>query len=241
MPNWCYTSVCFKGKPENIIKLRIDIMDATKWSGEHPSYCNLRYFLSLSNFDTISYRQKYDDLHEYINTRGSIYDHKSCNLHKSDSDLLYFPVLEMAWDNDYQILSLISLLYDVKFSACSQEPGMDIYHKCKNMDTDIFDFDYCIIPDAEQFEQALSDANYVKDLSDIEYENLVNRDSEDESKILDILKKFNIDYSIETIYQIETPLIYGVYYDYIYGVSYDKPQFANYPTLDPFNINNKVI
>ena len=53
MPNWCTTSVAFKGKPEIINKLRENVQKATDWYYENSFFTSMRYFLSLSNFDSV--------------------------------------------------------------------------------------------------------------------------------------------------------------------------------------------
>lgn len=74
MPNWCYTQVCFKGNPENIMRLVKDVESSDEWNHKNGTlFCNLRYFLSLNNFDTVSYLQRYNNYFNSPNFRGYIY------------------------------------------------------------------------------------------------------------------------------------------------------------------------
>lgn len=239
MPNWCYTKVCFRGKPENITNLRNDILLAEEFNKQYGSlWCNIRYLLSLKGFDNASYYQRFPN-DSAPNFRG--YVHDSILTEEKDGDyLLYYPTFEMAWDTDYEVLQIISMLYGVEFSAYSEEPGMDIRHKCRNGDIDECDFDYTIIPNYEQYENALGQDPELD--NDISYDNPVKQGSEDQKVILDILKDLGIEYRVERIPEVPVPTPYGVYYHYIYGVAYDTDTFKtfyDYPELDRFNIINK--
>ena len=227
MPNWCMTNVCFKGKPENIQRLRRDIEKTAKWTKEHGKYfCNLRYFLSLNNFDPVSYQR--------CNFRGNTYDY---NTNQDPESTEYYTLFEMAWYTDYEILQLISVLYDVEFSAYSEEPGMGIYEKCRNGNIDTYDFDYVISPDYDQFEKALDeDPDGIEELC---YSNPVKIGSSDEKDIIDLLNDCGIKYDIINIDNWDAPNIYGVYYQLIYGVDYDNIETGfvphRYPGIDRFN------
>lgn len=235
MPNWSYARICFKGKPDDINRLRENVSKATKWSYKNPYWTNLRYFFSLSGFDSVSYRERFSTYYDR-NFRGNILD----TWLKSEEDgeyLLYYPSMESAWWTDYEVLQLITMLYNVEFSAYSEEPGIGIYDKCKNGTIDTYDFDYSIVPDYEQFEAAIDED---PDGLDLDYDNPVKNGSEEEKEILKILRDHNIDYDARVIDNIPVPVPYGVYYHYIYGVCYDKNKDNinyNYPDLDPFNIN----
>lgn len=233
MPNWCYTRVCFKGKPENIIRLRKDIENAANFTKANPRYCNLRYLLSLNNFDTVSYLQRYKDSYD-CNFRGSVYDYPY-QPEENNGYLLYYPSFEMAWDMDYNVLQLISIIYGVEFSAYSEESGMGIRTKCKNGSIDTYDFDYTIIPDIEQFEDAI---NEDPEGLDLDYDNPVKYKSAEALEIKKILHDCNIEYDIQEIEEVPVPIPYGVYYHYIYGVRFDTEFdkiWNGYPYSDPFN------
>lgn len=236
MPNWCTTSVAFKGKPENINKLREDVQKATDWYYENSFFTSMRYFLSLSNFDTVSYVQRYRDYYSAPNFRGSIYDSSFKCVECEDGELKYFATLEMAWNTDYEVLILISKLYDVKFSAYSEEFGMGIFTRCSNGLVDDYDYNFIIKPDYEQLEEFQEENNYKLD---IDYYNPVKNCSEDVNEIIDTLRMHNIDFGIEPIERFYSPQlrIYGIYQHYIYGVDYDEKESWNqsYPGLDRFN------
>ena len=236
MPNWSCASICFRGKPDDINRLRTNVAKATDWHRQNPYWCNLRYFFHLSGFDTVSYKERFSVYDR--NFRGSIFDSHL----ESDEDgeyLLYYPSMESAWWTDYEVVQLISMIYNLEFSAYSEEPGMGIYDKCRNgeLDTYEYDYDYIITPDYEQFEAALEEDPEGLYLG---YDNPVKIGSSEEKEILKILKDCNIDYHTKEIETIPTPIPYGVYYHYNYGVCYDDDhhnRFYNYPDLDPFNIN----
>lgn len=234
MPNWCYTQVCFKGKPDNINRLATDIEIATEFTRENGSFwCNVRYFLSLSNFDTVSYSERFAPNYYHPPTfRGYVYDNpniKQCD----DGDLCYYPYFEMAWNTDYELLELISLIYGVKYSAWSAEPGMGIYHKYRNDETiNDNNYDTVIKPDYEQLEDA-----YEKNPNlDIDYE--IPLMIKDAQNIIQNLRCNGItQYDFETVKEQVPEPVYGVYYKYIYGVAYDDEhaKFRDYPELDRFN------
>lgn len=236
MPNWCTTSVAFKGKPENINKLHEDIQKATEWYHQNSFFTNMRYFLSLSNFDTVSYLQRYNDRYSAPNFRGSVYDtHWKC-VQCEDSELKYSAILEMAWNTDYELLILISKLYNVKFSAYSEEFGMGIFTRCSNGLVDDYDYDFIIVPDYEQFEEYQEENNYKLD---IDFYNPVKNCSEEVNEIINTLRMYNINFDITPIERIYSPQlkIYGIYQHYMYGVIYDDDNMWNksYPGLDEFN------
>lgn len=238
MPNWCITSVAFKGKPENIKRLYDDIQKVTEWAGDNPFYCNMRYLLYLNNFDTVSYIQRYPDRWIAPNFRGSAYDYRRFpyeDLPKcEDGDVVYYTTLEMAWNTDYELLQIISMIYDVEFSAFSEEPNMDIYTRCGNGLIDDFDYTHIIRPDYDQFEEFQEESNYSLD---IDYINAVKNGSSEMTSIIEELKKNGIEFTTETVQHVLTPKIYGIYYHYIYGVDYDgDPMWSNeYPGTERFN------
>lgn len=234
MPNWCYTKVCFKGKPENINKLRADISKSTEWLHRNPSWCNIRYFLSLSNFDTLSYLNTVSNQYDY-NFRGSVYD-TYLESEECGEYLLYYPSFETAWWMDFGLLQIISMIYGVEFSAYSEEPNMGYYGKCKNGSIDIFDYDYNIIPDYEQLENAIENNPEL----DIDYNIPVKIGEANHEDIIDELKSYNIEFDITVIEDEKVPYIHGIYYHYIQGVAYEDDlhnRVHNYPELDLFNIN----
>ena len=239
MPNWCFTRVCFKGKPDNINRLRSDIAKATEWGYRNPLWCNIRYFLSLSGFDAVSYEQRM--INKYIpqmhdcNFRGNVFD-TYLQSEECGEYLLYYPSFETAWWMDYGLLQIISINYNVEFSAYSDEPGMGYYGKCKNGSIDTYDYDYRIIPNYEQLEEAVENNPELE----IDYDIPVKIGDSNIESIIEELKKHNIEYNIGHIEEEEAPKIYGIYYHYKYGVCYDDEihnKIYNYPELDPFNIN----
>ena len=240
MPNWCYTQVCFRGKPENIERLIKDVEAATKFHSNNRLFCNIRYFMHLNGFDTVSYYERFKN--KYIpnyydcNFRGSIIDGEEYE--EEDGLVSYYPTFEMAWYTDYQLLQLISMIYDVKFSAYSEEPGCEIYDKCRNDSSiDEYDFDYIISPDYEQFEEAL-ECDYNHEIEDLGYDNPVKDGDPEAEDMIRTLEKHGIEYNIKPIQSYPVPTPFGVYYHYTYGVIYDTNenyQFFRYPELDPFN------
>jgi hypothetical protein len=241
MPNWCYTTVCFKGKPENIKALRQDIEATTEFTHEHGGlWTNIRYLLSLKGFDTVSYYERFPNRYTAPSFRGYVYDTPLKEADDGDY-LLYYPTFEMAWDMDYEVLQIISMLYGVEFSAYSEESGMCIRHKCRNGDIEYCDFDYSIVPDYEQFESAIEENPEIE--SDIGWDNPVKQGSTEQTAILGLLKELGINYHIEHIPEVPVPTPYGVYYHYTYGVRYDDENFKKfyeYPGLDRFNIINNI-
>lgn len=234
MPNWCYSSVCFKGKTENIKRLQNDIELANEFAHRNPMFCNIRYFLSLNGFDIVSYKERFDS-HYDTNFRGSIYSNR-CNPEDfNDEYSLYYPYIETAWWMDYGLLQIISLIYNVKYSCYSEEPNMCIYTKCRNSELDTYDYDYCIRPDYEQMEEAIDNNPELE----INYINPVKIGEPETDALLDLLKDNNIQFEIEPITEEAAPIPYGVYYHYNIGVTYDSDtykKFYEYPELDPFNI-----
>lgn len=240
MPNWCYTQVCFRGKPENIERLAKDVDKATEFLRNNRGYCNIRYFMQLNNFDTVSYRERFQNKyipHYYdCNFRGSVY---SANYDIEDVTeegyISYYPTFEMAWYTDYQLLQIISMIYDVKFSAYSEETGCQIYDKCRNDESiDEYDFDFIISPDYEQYEEALEEGI---DL-DMCYVNPVKDGDADMTYILKTLTSHDIKYDIQSVEALPVPSPFGVYYHYLYGVIFDtdiEMKFCRYPETDEFN------
>lgn len=241
MPNWCYTQVCFKGKPENIRRLEKDVEAATQFHSNNRSFCNIRYFMHLNGFDTVSYAERY--INKYIpryydcNFRGSVIDSEE-EYELEDGIMVYYPTFEMAWYTDFQLLQLISMIYDVTFSAYSEEPGCQVYEKCKNNDSiDEYDFDCIISPDYDQFEEAL-EGDYDHEIDDLGYDNPVKMGDDDYNRIINVLKKHDIEYDIKVIETYPPPIPFGVYYHYMYGVIFDDDfhvKFSRYPEIDEFN------
>jgi hypothetical protein len=128
------------------------------------------------------------------------------------------------------------MIYGVDFAAYSEETGMGLYSTCRNCDMDIFDYDRVIIPDSEQFENAIEED---PEGLDIDYTNPVKSNSKEEKEIIGILNDCNIQYYTEPIEEVPVPFPYGVYYHYMKGVIYDNDidiKHYRYPELDPFNI-----
>lgn len=233
MPNWCITSVAFKGKPENIKRLSEDLEKVAQWRDANPFYCNMRYLLYLNNFDTVSYIQRYPNRYIAPNFRGSAYDSYR-SIKCEDGDYILYTGLEMAWNTDYEVLQIISMLYDVEFSAFSEEPNMAIYTRCGNGLIDDFDYTHIIRPDYDQFEEFQEESDYALDM---DYINAVKNGSAEMTYIIDTLKKNGIKFTTEGVQHVLTPKIYGIYYHYIYGVDYDSdPMWNNeYPGTERFN------
>ena len=238
MPNWCMTNVCFKGKPENINKLKDAISNANDWGHENPMFCSVRHLLSLADFDTVSYLQRYPNYYSQPRFRGNVYDTCRPCTECEDGDILYHPVFEMAWNTDYTTMQLLSKIYGVEFSAYSVEDGMDFRHKCRNGDVDYNDYDYTIYPDMENLPEDI-DEDDVYDKYD--YGIPVKRGSNIEKDLLEEFKLDRITPEFREIDEADIPDIFGVYYHYIYGVAYDDeiPLSRNYPGSDPFNIYSK--
>lgn len=241
MPNWCCTQVCFKGKHEDIQRLANDIHEATEFYHKTSLYTNLRYFLYLNQFDSTSYLESFPErnLKNLLSDnyppsfRGYIID-QNLKIENHGDYSLYHAYFEMAWNMDYHILSLISKLYNVEFSAYSEEPGMDIHHKCKNGSIDTYDYDFTITPDYEQLDDEMErDPNF-----DAVYDIPVMKDNYREDPDVQELVKRGISYEIKDIEIIPAPVIFGIYYKYIFGVIYDDDihnKFCKYPEIDPFN------
>lgn len=233
MPNWCYTDVCFRGNPENINKLYDDIHSSIIWMRENKyNYVNLFYFFSLNNFDAETYLNRYTKRlylgnsighHMWfplrISFRGSFVDYSAIT-NNDDGTCTLNAVLEMAWNTDYEILHLISIMYNVKFSAYSEELGMGIHTKCRNCDLQDFNFDIVVYPDSEQAEEFMDkfhDADgelypTAFKLNDPEYNNFIK-----------FLNDTDIDYYTQDVVEINANelAVYGVYYDPITGVTYE--------------------
>lgn len=246
MPNWCYTQVCFKGKPEDIQRLANDIRKATEFYHRNTMYTNLRYFLRLNGFDTVSYLERFpgrslENLFSDMyppSFRGSVFD-DNIKIENNGEYAYYRVYFEMAWNMDYHVLSVISKLYNVEFSAYSEETGMQIYHKCKNGSVDEYQYDFIVLPDYEQLEDEMErDPKF-----DAVYEIPVySNDYRDDEDVKELIKR-GISYDIENIEVVPAPIIFGIYYKYIYGVIYDDDlhnKFYLYPEIDPFNKTNKI-
>lgn len=237
MPNWCYIQVCFKGSKDNIKRLIHDIECASEFNKKYGRrWCNIRYFLSLSNFDTVSYLETNNKTTYDCNFRGNIYSYSHTVYTDDEENMYYHPIIELAWDNDYHLIQLISILYNVEYSAYSEEEGMGIYSKCKNSDNiSAYDFDFCIRPDSEQLENALEENPEL----DIDY-SIPIKIGDDIKCITNNLFDHNIEYDIYEVEKIEPPDIYGVYYKYIFGIDYDyekqKLVYGRYPGIDRFNM-----
>lgn len=244
MPNWCITSVLFKGKPENIKRLANDIGLAIEWHHNNPFFCNVRYLLHLINFDTVSYLQRWSNPYDAPRFRGSVFDSEWRFDECEDGDLLYCVNLEMAWYTDYDALQIIAMNYGVEYSAHSEEPNCEVYTKCRygqtipKYDQD-YDLDFFICPNYEQYEQVQEECDYQLEL---DYENGVKVGSNEEKVIMNTIQELGIEYYKNSIEEIPVPQIYGVYYHYIYGVDYDDEfhqNYCRYPGIDRFNIYNK--
>lgn len=220
MPNWCYTTTCFKGSLENITRLADDIYKTIEWTKENNyEYCNLFHFFSLNDFDVDSYITRFKKRWDRPNFRGSIIDNYPFIIEYYGDYALLYPSFETAWWMDFNILHLISMLYNVEFSAYSEEPSMEIYTKCKNGSIDTFDYDIAICPDWEQ----IDDDEYYS------YADLITSGKKDDPRVINEIKRLddhNIDYEIlDVLDDTSDPKIYGTYYGpAINGVYYDTPE-----------------
>ena len=232
MPNWCYTDVCFRGTQENINKLCDDINKSIEWMKRNKyQYVNLFYFFSSNNLNVDSYLNRYTKRiylgmpfgnHMWfpmrISFRGSFVYHGP-TVNNDDGTCTLYAVLEMAWNTDYEILKLISTMYNVEFSAYSEEPGNGIFTKCRNCNLPDFNFNIVVTPDYDQAEQAMDknpDLEFYQmpfKTSDPEYENFIKR-----------LNENKVEYGTDEVEEIDANdlAVYGVYYDPITGVTYDK-------------------
>lgn len=215
MPNWCQSRVCFEGSLDNISKLAEDMYKAIKYRIDNNyHYTNIWYLLSLKDFNTEEYnKSRYgDNYFTHTNFRGSVetFDTRcpiQINYYGDYAKLhLYF---ETAWYMDYNVLHLICMLYNVKFSAYSEEPGMCLYNKCRNAEIDDYDYDYVIYPDCEELEEAMEKDKYFE----IDYTIPVKNGQE--KYIIETLNQHNISYKTIPTDQIDDSelSIYGVYYD----------------------------
>lgn len=231
MPNWCCTSVRFKGSKESIKRLADDFQKSMIWGDENPLYCNLHHFFSLSGLDVKTYLNRYtkriylgklrDENWWYpirINFRGSVVH---SNISEDDNGTYLDASLEMAWNTDYEILHLISKIYNVEFGAYSEELGMWFFTKCRNGDINDYNFDHVIAPNYEQVEEA---ADYDSSYWDLSYPTPVMANSSKEQHILNKLNEADIEYTKEEVEEIDSKklIVYGVYYDPIKGVIYDN-------------------
>lgn len=233
MPNWCCTDVCFRGAPENINKLCEDINSSIKWMIQNKyKYVNLYYFFSLNGLNVEDYLNKYtkriylgDPFGKQlwfplrISFRGSVIESTRPVINNQNETSTIYTTFEIAWNTDYEILSLISTFYNVEFSAYSEEPSMGIFTKCSNcnMEND-YDYDIIVSPDYEQAEEVMEkypDLELYRTpfkLNDPEYKYFIQK-----------LDDNKIEYSIDKIEEINSDelYVYGVYYEPVNGVTYD--------------------
>lgn len=210
MPNWCYTTASFKGKPENILRLANDIYKSIEWMrNNNYSHCNIGYFFSLNGFDIKLYNKNYPK-NESIQLRCSIAEDYPLRLEYYGSFAVIYPIFESAWYMDYNILHLISLIYNVEFSAYSEEPNMDLFAKCKNGFENTYDYDYVLRLDPDAVDEILEyDSN-----CDLDYNMAIKENDPHTKFIMNEIKENNIEYTKETIYNDHYgSTIHGVYYD----------------------------
>lgn len=226
MPNWCMTRAHFRGDTENIFRLNKDIQDSMKYQKENDyKYLNLPYFFSLNNFDVNAYSNKFKTMLPGIfstNFRGNISLDDITIMDIDDNNLAsIYPTFETAWDIDYDVLRLISMMYNLEFSAYSEEFGMGFCVKCRNGDLDTYDYDIAISPDYSQIYD--QDEEYQKEIDYCDFAGKL--DSDEIEKSIKLLKERNIDYNIYPVPEEDRESkIYGVYYDPIPGVIYDTPK-----------------
>ena len=224
MPNWCYTQICFKGKEEDIQRLHNDIQKCLQFDKRNPWHCNLYYFYALNGIECTSYANKSDGYNGMF--RGYFYD---SYIEDGDNSTHLYATLDTAWSIDYEIIFLICKMYNVEFSAYSEEPNMDIFMTCHNTKRPYYDYDTLIRPDYDQFDEAIEkEPNF-----DLDWYRAGNRNDTWLQDYIDELKFRNIEYSIESIYEANyddfpiqgvyySTLPEGVTYGEIVGVTYDK-------------------
>ena len=210
MPNWCYSNVHFEGAISNITELAENIYKSITWMKENKyGYLNIPYFFSLKGFDVDSYTSRFIGPCR-INFRGSISTDFPLKIYYYGDYACINTWFETAWYMDYDVLHLISMLYNVKFSAYSEEPNMDLFTKCSNAEINTYNYDYVIRPDYEQLENH-------NENNEVEFDYIIPVKDDDNSSrlVIDALGSFNIDYEkvpIEDQSDLGTN-IYGVYYD----------------------------
>lgn len=222
MPNWCYTPVCFKGSLENITRLAEDIHETIEWTKEKKyEYLNISHFFSLNGLNVDNYCNRYKDHYHSPNFRGSIVNGFPMKIMYHGDYALLFVDCETAWYMDFNILKLICDIYNVTFSAYSEEPNMDIFTTCTN-DSSIryYNYNKLITPDYDDLEEELDrDIYFEMDyhipalIGDLTYTRTINE-----------LENRGIGYKVSDItpsYLEDNVNLYGVYYDTIPGVSYD--------------------
>lgn len=208
MPNLCYTDICFKGKLENICRLVNDVLRSVKYMKEtNYKYYNIGYFLSLSNFDLDIYNN--DPNTKDIQRRCSIIGDYPLNIECYEDYAIAHLHCESAWYMDYNIFYLISLLYQVEFSAYSEEPCMDYYEKGKNGTEDTYDYDRILHLDADKVEYELD----INKSTILDYHMPVKSDSYYTESLIDYIDERGIPYEEETIPKCDESTIHGIYYD----------------------------
>lgn len=207
MANSCFTSVCFSGDPYNIYKLSKDIQETLEWSSINYSYWNINYFFNINGVDLFRYNKSHDH-RDHISVRSSIVNFKLLFEYPGSMNMpkLYVGI-DSAWDIDYGILSLISMIYNLEFSAYSEEPNLDVFEKCRNGKDTYFDYDYAIRIDIE------NDKDFYR-IDDIGL-GYINpcKSGDEEASIIKQLKDNNFNYEKEMVTEIDPPLLYGIYYD----------------------------
>lgn len=219
MPNWCYSNVCFKGNHDNIYKLKQDVEKAFKFSRDNGYYyCNISFLLLQQGFRT----EIYNESSPYrINFRGSVIEGYNIIKNYGSYSKIYL-MFETAWYIDYDLLHLIAMIYDLEFSAYSEELGMGLFDKCRNGEEDTYDYDFLIRLNYDQFE------SYVEKYPDSEISDIgcdIPCKENDVENIIKIIEDYEIEYSKEDIYDnTDAPCIHGIYYDRdVYrGIYYGK-------------------
>lgn len=206
MPNWCYTQACFTGEPYNIYKLKKDIDEAMMWRATNKYYCNFRYFFNINGFNIDLYKRQYD--YDLL-TRGYFINASLSFEYPGNmvKPRLYV-TMDTAWDMDYRVLQLISIIYDVKFSAYSEEPMMGVYTKCRNSNDDNYDYDFTInvYSDSDEVIEKMDDL-------ELDYYTPFKNGNPESERLIKTLKENGIQYRIENVEGYQCPLISGIYYD----------------------------
>ena len=207
MPNWCWTKSCFIGNKEDIERFNKDIENSIEWYGNNDyKYTNISHLLELNDFYTNQYNNS-PNVEYSMNFRGSvIYNPKDAEK-RDNGEYAIYPEFETAWNTDYNVLHLLSRLYNLKFSAYSEEPSMGVYTKCRNCADTTNDYICTIIPDGDQLDE--HDL-----LDDIPYTIPVKLQDTETLDMIKLLNERHIDYNTYEIFEdFNKPKLYGVYYD----------------------------
>ena len=210
MPNWCHAKVSFNGDPQNINKLSKDIYEAMKFLKEtHYNICNIGYFLSLSGFNINEYNNYYKD--NQLMRRCFIYsDFPSVIFDYKDYAIIHAK-LDSAWGTDYNILYLISAIYQVEFSAYSYELGLGLFDKCRNGNEDTYDYDKVLLLDCDAVNEEIEKHGN----TELDYSIPVKSYEQYTEDLLNTLDEKEIEYTEQNISDCSKvgSGLHGIYYD----------------------------